>query len=200
MNSILKSDDQLVFDYVNGNEQALACLIHRHKRQIFYSISLLIKNKEEAEDVFQDTFVKVVYSLKSGNYYEDGKFLPWVMRIAKNLVIDHFRRLKKMPMIPNLVNEDGEDVDIFSILNIQKNDSYSIEKLELKKNIRSLIEKLPNEQKEVLLMRIYYDMSFKEIADFTSVSINTALGRMRYALINLKKMMEAENLELAIAG
>lgn len=198
MSSKLVDDNQLVFDYINGNEAALAELIQRHKRRIYSSIYLVIRDKELTEDIFQDTFFKVINSLKSGQYYEDGKFLPWVLRIAHNLVIDHFRRIKKMPTVPNIVNDEGEEIDIFSILNIQQNDNYSIEKNEFKKNMRMLIEELPAEQKEVLIMRIYYDMSFKEISDFTKVSINTALGRMRYALINLKKMLADKNVEIPV--
>lgn len=198
MSKQLIDDNQLVFMYVNGDESALAELVTRHKRRVYSSIYLVVRNKELTEDIFQDTFFKVINSLKAGNYYEDGKFLPWVIRIARNLVIDHFRRIKKMPTIPNVVNDEGEEVDIFSILNIQKNDNYNIEKAEFKKTMRQLVEELPSEQKEVLIMRMYYDMSFKEIAEFTQVSINTSLGRMRYALINLKKMLEDKNVEIPV--
>ena len=191
MKTIVKDDNQLVIDYINGDENSLGILLQRHKRKVFSSIYLLVRNRELTEDIFQDTFVKVIHSLKSGYYQEEGKFLPWVLRIARNLVIDHFRKDKK-------INEDGEQTDIFSVLNIQKSDDYEIEKKEFKKKIRSLIELLPIEQKEVLLMRVNYDMSFKEIADFSQVSINTSLGRMRYALINLKKMME-NNQQVVIA-
>ncbi len=194
----LIDDNHLVFDYINGNEAALAELVQRHKRRVYSSIYLIVRNKEITEDIFQDTFFKVINSLKAGQYYEDGKFLPWTLRIARNLVIDHFRRIKKMPTIPNIVNDEGEEVDIFSILNIQQKDEYSIEKTEFKKNMRRMVDELPTEQKEVLIMRMYYDMSFKEIADFTKVSINTSLGRMRYALINLKKMLEDKNVEIPV--
>ncbi len=198
MSNKLIDDNQLVFDYINGNEAALAELVQRHKRRVYSSIYLIVRNKEITEDIFQDTFFKVINSLKAGQYYEDGKFLPWTLRIAHNLVIDHFRRIKKMPTIPNIVNDEGEEVDIFSILNIQQKDEYSIEKTEFKKNMRRMVDELPTEQKEVLIMRMYYDMSFKEIADFTQVSINTSLGRMRYALINLKKMLEDKNVEIPV--
>ncbi len=191
-------DNQLVFQYIRGDENALAILVQRHKRKIYSHIYLIVRNKEITEDIFQDTFFKVINSLKSGQYYEDGKFLPWVMRIARNLVIDHYRRVKKMPTIPNVVNSEGEETDIFSILPIEQNDKYTIEKSEFKKTMRTLIETLPDEQKEVLVMRMYYDMSFKEISDFTKVSINTSLGRMRYALINLKKMLEEKNVEIPV--
>ena len=191
-------DNQLVFQYINGNENALSVLLQRHKRKIYSHIYLIVRNREITEDVFQDTFFKVINSLKSGQYYEDGKFLPWVMRIAHNLVIDHYRKVKKMPTIPNVINSEGEETDIFSILPIEESGKYSIEKSEFKKKIRALIETLPNEQKEVLIMRMYYDMSFKEIAEFTKVSINTSLGRMRYALINLKKLLEEKNVEIPV--
>ncbi|MCD6068644.1 MAG: polymerase subunit sigma-24 [Bacteroidetes bacterium] len=198
MNKRVIDDNQLVFLYINGDESALAELLMRHKRRIYSSIYLVVRNKEITEDIFQDTFFKVINSLKAGQYYEDGKFLPWVLRIARNLVIDHFRRIKKMPTIPNIVNDEGEEVDIFSILNIQENNDHQIEKSQFKKTMRNLVEELPSEQKEVLIMRMYYDMSFKEIADFTQVSINTSLGRMRYALINLKKMLEDKNVEIPV--
>jgi RNA polymerase sigma-70 factor (ECF subfamily) len=198
MDKRIIDDNQLVFLYINGDESALAELLKRHKRRIYSSIYLVVRNKEITEDIFQDTFFKVINSLKAGQYYEDGKFLPWVLRIARNLVIDHFRRAKKMPTIPNVVNDEGEEVDIFSILNIQKADEHEIEKSQFKKTMRDLVDELPSEQKEVLIMRMYYDMSFKEIADFTQVSINTSLGRMRYALINLKKMLEDKNVEIPV--
>ncbi len=191
-------DNQLVSQYLQGNEESLAILLKRHKRKVYSFIYLTIRNKEITEDIFQDTFFKVINSLKSGQYYEDGKFLPWVMRIARNLIIDHYRRAKKMPSIPNVVNSEGEETDIFSILPIEQVDNYSIEKMQFKKTIRGLIEKLPDDQREVLIMRMYYDMSFKEIADFTKVSINTSLGRMRYALINIKKMMKEKNVQIPV--
>jgi RNA polymerase sigma-70 factor (ECF subfamily) len=196
MKTIELDDNQLVVNYVNGDENALATLLHRHKRKVYSSIYLLVRNRELTEDIFQDTFVKVINSLKFGVYHEEGKFLPWVLRISRNMVIDHFRKNKKVQTIQYVVNEDGEEVDIFSLLNIQKNEDNEIEKKEFRKKIRALIDQLPDEQKEVLLMRIYYDMSFKEIADFTKVSINTSLGRMRYALINLKKMLEHSKQEI----
>jgi RNA polymerase sigma-70 factor (ECF subfamily) len=191
-------DNRLVKLYIKGNEDALAELIRRHKQRVYSHIYLLVRNRELAEDFFQDTFFKVIQSLKSGNYYEDGKFLAWVLRIAHNLVIDHFRRTKKMPSVPNVVTEDGEEVDLFSILKIEDDSRTPEEKQHIKKTIRGLIDELPYEQKEVLIMRTYYDMSFKEIAEVTNSSINTCLGRMRYALINLKKMMEDRRVEIAV--
>src|SRR6185437_5491635 len=191
-------DNRLVNLYIKGNEEALAILIKRHKQKVYSCIYLLVRNRTLTEDFFQDTFVKVIQSLKSGNYYEDGKFSAWILRIARNLVIDYFRKNKKMQTVPNVVNEDGEEVDIFSILKIESNDRSAEEKMYIKKTMRSLIEELPYEQKEVVIMRAYYDMSFKEISDMTNVSINTALGRMRYSLINLKKMMEERQIEIAL--
>jgi RNA polymerase sigma factor (sigma-70 family) len=191
-------DNRLVNLYIKGNEEALAILIKRHKQKVYSCIYLLVRNRTLTEDFFQDTFVKVIQSLKSGNYYEDGKFSAWILRIARNLVIDYFRKNKKMQTVPNVVNEDGEEVDIFSILKIESDDRSAEEKMYIKKTMRSLIEELPYEQKEVVIMRAYYDMSFKEISDMTNVSINTALGRMRYSLINLKKMMEERQIEIAL--
>lgn len=197
--SILHLDDnRLINLYVKGNEEALSVLIERHKRKVYSCIYLLVKNRTLTEDFFQDTFVKVIQSLKTGNYYEDGKFSAWVLRIARNLVIDYFRKNKKMRMVPNIVNEDGEEVDIFSVLKIEDEDRSSEEKMHIKKTIRSLIEELPYEQKETVIMRAYYDMSFKEISEVTDVSLNTSLGRMRYALINLRKMMEEQEIEIAL--
>jgi len=194
----LADDNQLVLDYLNGNEAALSELVQRHKKKIYSYIFMIVKNKELTEDIFQDTFFKVINSLKLGQYYEDGKFLAWALRIAHNLVIDHYRRIKKMPTVPNIINDDGEEIDIFSLLNIPQQNNYSIEKTEFKKDIRTLIEELSDEQKEVVMMRVYYDMSFKEIADLTQVSVNTSLGRMRYALINLKKKFEEKNIEIPV--
>ncbi len=191
-------DNRLVNLYIKGNEEALAILIKRHKQKVYSCIYLLVRNRTLTEDFFQDTFVKVIQSLKGGNYYEDGKFSAWLLRIARNLVIDYFRKNKKMQTVPNVVNEDGEEVDIFSILKIESYDRSAEEKMYIKKTMRSLIEELPYEQKEVVIMRAYYDMSFKEISDMTNVSINTALGRMRYSLINLKKMMEERQIEIAL--
>lgn len=198
MSMQLMDDNRLVKLYIKGNEEALSELIKRHKQRVYSHIYLLVRNRDLTEDFFQDTFFKVIQSLKGGHYYEDGKFLAWVLRIAHNLVIDHFRRAKKMPSVPNVFNEDGEEVDIFSILKIEDEGRSSEEKIHIKKVMRSLIEELPYEQKEVLIMRSYYDMSFKEIAEMTNSSINTSLGRMRYALINLKKMMEDRRVEITV--
>lgn len=185
MNRKLISDKDLVHLYVSGDESALATLLSRHKSKIYTSIYLLVKDRYLAEDIFQDTFIKVINTLKSGKYNEEGKFLPWVLRISHNLVIDHFRKEKRNPTI---TNQDG--FDIFDVLGFTEE---SIEDIKLReenhKELRTLIQQLPEEQKEVLIMRHYADLSFKEIADLTGVSINTALGRMRYALNNLRRMM-----------
>jgi RNA polymerase sigma-70 factor (ECF subfamily) len=185
-------DSVLVKDYINGNEKALEILINRHNQRISSFIYSKVLDRDVSEDIFQDTFIKVIKTLKKGNYSEEGKFLPWVMRIAHNLVIDHFRRNKRMPMF-----EGNDDFNIFSVIG---DDKLNVEKQLIKDQIDSdltlLIEELPDDQKEVLLMRIYRDMSFKEISENTGVSINTALGRMRYALINLRKIIEKHNIVL----
>lgn len=185
-------DSVLVKDYINGNEKALEILINRHNQRISSFIFSKVLDRDVTEDIFQDTFIKVIRTLKKGSYSEEGKFLPWVMRIAHNLVIDHFRRNKRMPKF-----EGNEDFNIFSVIG---DDQLNIEKQLIKDQIDSdlsnLIEELPEDQKEVLLMRIYRDMSFKEISENTGVSINTALGRMRYALINLRKIIEKNNIVL----
>lgn len=194
----LMDDNQLVFLYIDGDEEALTLLVHRHKKRVFSFILMILKNKELSEDIFQETFFKVIQSLKSGQYYEDGKFLPWVLRIARNLVIDHFRKIRKMPTVPNLVNEDGEETNIFDVIPSKENHNSVLERKHFKKSVRNIIGGLPQEQKEVIIMRMYYDMSFKEIAEFTNVSINTSLGRMRYALINMKKMVQKSRIEIPV--
>lgn len=195
----LLSDNELIHFYINGNEEALSVLVKRHKRRIFSYIFLITRNKALTEDVFQDTFFKVIQTLKKGQYNEEGKFLPWILRIAKNLIIDHFRKIKKMPGIAYVINEEGEETSIFDIIpepNVSTKDTEE-EKL-FKKQIRTIVNELPVEQKEVVIMRTYYDMSFKEISEITNVSINTSLGRMRYALINLKKMLEEKNVAIYV--
>lgn len=190
------NDNELVQLYISGNEETLAVLLHRHKRKIFSSIVIVVKDQQLAEDIFQDTFFKVIQTLKRGQYSEEGKFLPWVIRIARNLIIDHFRRAKKMPPVPVYINEEGEEISVFNSLSAPE-EPVKEEQRGFRKEIRGLISRLPADQREVVLMRLYYDMSFKEISEFTSVSINTALGRMRYALFNLKKMIEESKLEIA---
>ncbi len=194
----LLSDNELVQRYISGHEDSLGILLQRHKRKIFSSIIMVVKDHALAEDIFQDTFFKVITTLKRGQYSEEGKFLPWVIRIARNLIIDHFRKAKKMPPVPVYVNDEGEEVNVFSTLSSDEKFDLGVESNDVKKSVRSLINELPADQKEVVLMRVYYDMSFKEIAEFTNVSINTALGRMRYALFNLKKMIEERKMEVIL--
>lgn len=190
-------DHELVTRYTNGDESALETLIHRHKRRLFTYIFMIVKNRELSEDIFQDTFLKVVGTLKKGHYNEEGKFLPWVQRIAHNLIIDHFRKDNRMPTISGGTNEDGEEYSIFDIIKLREgNTEDKIVKKQVHKDLRLLVNMLPMEQKEVLMMRHYFDMSFKEISEQTNVSINTALGRMRYALINLRKLAKENNISL----
>ncbi len=188
------SDKELIGKYLNGNEESLEKLILRHKRKVFAYIVMVVKDDQLADDIFQDTFIKVIKTIKSGMYKEEGKFIQWVMRIAHNLIIDHFRRSKRLPM----VNNSSDEYDIFDTVRIT--DPSVEEQLisnQIHEDVRSLIELLPEEQKEVLMMRHYQNLSFKEIAEATDVSINTALGRMRYALINLRKIIREKNLILS---
>lgn len=185
-------DALLVKDYVSGNEKALEILIKRHESKIYGFIYSKISDRDISNDIFQDTFIKVIKTLKSNSYNEEGKFLPWIMRIAHNLIIDHFRKNKKMPMF--------RETEEFSIFSIMSDDSLTIENKiiadQVEMDLKRLIEELPSDQKEVLFMRIYQDMSFKEISEITGVSINTALGRMRYALMNLRKVIEKNQIIL----
>jgi len=192
------TDHELVELYLKGNEKGLETLLHRHKSKLFSSILVIVKDRALAEDVFQDTFLKVIQTLKKGQYNEEGKFLPWVYRISHNLIIDHFRRVKKMPPASIYYNEEGEEIHPLDKVSDTR-DVYqtSDETAKRKNNIRDLVHMLPADQREVVIMRTYYDMSFKEIADMTNVSINTSLGRMRYALINLKKMIEERKVEVS---
>lgn len=184
------SDSQLISQYKNGNEEAFSTLVNRHKKKIFTTIYMIVKDQYLAEDLMQEVFVKVVKTVKSGRYNEEGKFLPWVSRIAHNLAIDSFRKSKRYPTI---VMEDGSSV--FNTLEFSED---SMESRQIRQDthalLRDLIKELPDAQREVLMMRHYMQMSFQEIADATGVSINTALGRMRYALINLRKKMDKKNI------
>ena len=185
-------DSTLVSQYIHGNEEAFAELIKRHKSKVYSTIYLIVKDRYIAEDLLQDVFIKVIHKMKGGQYNEEGKFLPWVTRIVHNLVIDHFCREKRAPMINN-----GDDFDIFEVLgNYDESTEDRMVREQTYKDLKTLIHLLPSEQKEVLIMRHFGDMSFKEIADITDVSINTALGRMRYALNNLRKMMQSKELAL----
>ncbi len=186
------TDAVLVKDYINGSELALKHLINRHQLQIFNFINSKINDRDTSEDIFQDTFIKVIRTLKNGLYKEEGKFLPWIMRIAHNLVIDHFRKCNRIPTI-----ENKDEFDIFQFISDSApNAEHTLIEEQILKDIQKLIQELPEDQKEVLIMRLYRDMSFKEIADNTNVSINTALGRMRYAIINLRKLIDENKIIL----
>ncbi|MDA9025951.1 sigma-70 family RNA polymerase sigma factor [Flavobacteriaceae bacterium] len=192
MNSKSLSDAILVSQYINGDEPSLSILINRHQQRLYSFIYSKVYDRDVTEDVFQDTFIKVIKTLKLGKYNEEGKFLPWVMRIAHNLVIDYFRKNKRMPKFNN-----SKDFDIFSVLSDSAlNAEDKLVRSQIHNDIRNLVEELPEDQRTVLKMRMYNDMSFKEISENTSVSINTALGRMRYALINLRKLIEENNVIL----
>jgi RNA polymerase sigma factor (sigma-70 family) len=188
------ADDELIVSYLNGNENSLQQLILRHQRKIFTSIVVLVRDKELAEDIFQETFIKIINTLRSGNYQEEGKFIHWAIRIAHNLVIDHFRKHNRMPMV--------RDTDDYSVVNNLKLADENVEdrmvKDQLHKEVRMLIEELPFDQREVVIMRHFADMSFKEIAETTNVSINTSLGRMRYALINLRKLIKSRKISVSL--
>jgi RNA polymerase sigma-70 factor (ECF subfamily) len=188
------SDALLVSAYIEGSERALKQLIDKHQQRIFNFIFSKIHNREISEDIFQETFFKVINTLKTGRYNEEGKFLPWVMRIAHNLIIDHFRKNKRIPLF-----ENTDEFDIFQFIGDgSSNAEEALIDAQIQTDLQRLILELPEDQREVLMMRIYRDMSFKEIAENTGVSINTALGRMRYAVINLKKLIESHQITLLI--
>ncbi|MCK4639358.1 MAG: sigma-70 family RNA polymerase sigma factor [Bacteroidales bacterium] len=189
------TDKELVSKYLNGNQASLEKLIHRHKNKVFAYILMVVKDKQLADDIFQDTFIKVINTIRSGSYKEEGKFIQWVMRIAHNLIIDYFRKSKRIPVIDN----NSEDFDIFDTIKFT-DDSIEDRIItdQIHQDVRKLINLLPHEQKEVLFMRHYSEMSFKDIAEQTDVSINTALGRMRYALINLRKLIEQKDVILTV--
>jgi RNA polymerase sigma-70 factor (ECF subfamily) len=192
MANVQLPDAVLVSNYIAGDESALSVLIDRHQSKIFGFIYSKIGDRDTTDDIFQDTFIKVIKTLKSNNYNEEGKFLPWVMRIAHNLVIDHFRKSKKMPLF-----RETEEFSIFSIMSDQSlsmENRLITEQVEL--DLKRLIDELPSDQREVVLMRMYQDLSFKEIAELTGVSINTALGRMRYALLNMRKLIDKHQIIL----
>ena len=192
MRDNLTPDSKLVSNYIKGNEYALEILIKRHQQRLFSFIYSKVKDKDITEDIFQDTFIKVIRTLKKGNYNEEGKFLPWVVRISHNLIIDYFRKSNRMPKFRNT-----DEFDIFSVLGDGVlNAEKKIIKEQIHADVRELINELPEEQKQVLVMRMYNDMSFNEISENTGVSINTALGRMRYALINLRKLIEKNKIIL----
>jgi len=193
LKQIALSDQDLVQAYIKGDQSAIETLINRHRSKVYTYILLTIKNQPLAEDLFQETFIKVIQSLRSGKYRDNGRFLSWVIRISHNLIIDHFRKEKQM----NSVSNDDSEVDLF---NSKKLADQNIEEIivnnQIMSEIRLLINELPEDQREVVLLRHYGGLSFKEIAEQTGVSINTALGRMRYALINLRKLIKEKELVL----
>lgn len=188
----VNSDQELVQSYLKGNNTAFEVLLKRHQERIYTQIVLMVRDNEVADDIFQETFVKAIRTLKQGKYNEEGKFLPWVLRIAHNLCIDHFRKSKKMPMV-----RSDNDYDVFGTI---AQDDMNVEEQWVTDiihgDVRKLIEHLPKEQREVVIMRHYEGLSFKEIADKCNVSINTSLGRMRYALINMRKIIEQNSITL----
>jgi RNA polymerase sigma factor (sigma-70 family) len=186
------SDHELINLFVAGNVNALEALVLRHKDKLYTSIHFLVKDRYLAEDIFQDVFIRIIDTVRSGRYTDEGKFLPWAMRIAHNLCVDHFRKVKRTPTI-----RTGEDQDIFEVLNFTEPSAEDkMIRQQSHNRVRVMLDKLPEDQREVIILRHYADMSFKEIADITGCSINTALGRMRYGLINLRKMMVQKQIAL----
>src|SRR5678810_469374 len=186
------SDQQLIHLYMDGDAEALSSLVFRYKDKIYTSIYLLVKDKYLAEDIFQDSFIRIIDTLKGGRYTEEGKFLPWAMRIAHNLCVDHFRKVKRTPAI-----KTSDDRDIFEVLNFTEDGAdVKMMKRQSHDRVRQMLDLLPEDQREVIVLRHYADLSFKEIAALTNCSINTALGRMRYGLINLRKMMVEKQIAL----
>lgn len=185
-------DQQLIHLFMNGDASALENLIVRHKDKIYTSIFLLVKDKYLAEDIFQDVFIRVIDTIRSGRYTEEGKFLPWAMRIAHNLCVDHFRKVKRTPAI-----KTSDDRDIFEVINFSE-DGVDRKMMQSQSHgrVREMLDRLPEDQREVIILRHYAELSFKEIAALTNCSINTALGRMRYGLINLRKMMQEKQIAL----
>jgi RNA polymerase sigma-70 factor (ECF subfamily) len=186
------SDNELIHSFTSGNVNALEVLVLRHKEKLYTSIYFLVKDKYLAEDIFQDVFIRIIDTIRSGRYTEEGKFLPWAMRIAHNLCVDHFRKVKRTPTIRN-----SEDQDIFEVLNFTEDSAEDkMIKSQSHSRVKDMLDLLPEDQREVIILRHYGDMSFKEIASVTNCSINTALGRMRYGLINLRKMMMHKQIAL----
>ncbi|MGN6477703.1 MAG: RNA polymerase sigma factor [Flavipsychrobacter sp.] len=188
----LRSDSELIEAFIKGDEKALETIVYRYKDKIYTSIYMLVKDKYMAEDLFQDAFLKMIRTIRDGRYSEQGKFLPWAMRVAHNLCMDHFRKIRQQTPV---TLPDGQDIGALLGM-MEPGASQRMETRQVNESVRQLIEKLPEEQREVIVMRMYGDLSFKEISDITSVSINTALGRMRYALINLRRMIEDKQLVL----
>jgi RNA polymerase sigma factor (sigma-70 family) len=189
---VLLSDQELVHLYMGGNSAALSTLVLRYKSKLYTSIYLLVKDKYLAEDMFQDVFIRVIDKLSKGHYTEEGKFLPWIMRIAHNMCLDHFRKTKRLPVI-----KTSDDVDIFEVLNFSvKSVEERMITGESQDRVRKMLDMLPEDQREIIIMRHYADLTFKEIAALKDISINTALGRMRYGLINLRKTMIEKQIAL----
>ena len=187
-----KTDHELIHLFTDGNLDALEALVLRHKDKLYTSILFLVKDKYLAEDIFQDVFIRIIDTIRSGRYTEEGKFLPWAMRIAHNLCVDHFRKVKRTPTIKN-----SEDQDIFEVLNFTEDCAETkMIKRQSYNRVKDMLDLLPEDQREVIILRHYADLSFKEIAAVTNCSINTALGRMRYGLINLRKMMMQKQIAL----
>jgi RNA polymerase sigma factor (sigma-70 family) len=186
------TDNQLVKSFQEGSNSALEVLVNRHKDKIFTSISILVKDKYLAEDLFQDVFIKIIDTLRANRYNEEGKFLPWAMRTAHNLCVDHFRKVKRTPTITT-----SDDHDIFDVINVHADgaDKAMIQG-QSHDRVRKLLDLLPEEQREVIILRHYADLSFKEIAEMTNCSINTSLGRMRYGLLNMRKLMTEKQIAL----
>jgi RNA polymerase sigma-70 factor (ECF subfamily) len=188
----IMSDRQLVEAYHNGKEAAFNELLKRYKSKVYSKIMMYVRDRAVAEDIFQDTFVRAIHALKEGNYNEEGKFSAWILRIAHNLCIDYFRHVKKMPM-----TRERDEYNPFDFISSEERTSEEDRmKREVKADMKKLLSMLPDEQREIVIMRLNYDMSFKEIADQLDISINTALGRMRYALINLRKLIEKHRMEM----
>ncbi|MBM3432597.1 MAG: sigma-70 family RNA polymerase sigma factor [Bacteroidetes bacterium] len=186
------SDYELICSFQQGESAALETLVLRHKNRIYTSIKFLVKDEYLAEDILQETFIRIIDTLRSRRYAEEGKFLPWAMRIARNLCVDHFRKLKRTPTI-----KTGENQDLFEVLNFSEESSEDrMVRNQSHDRVRHLLDQLPADQREVIILRHFADMSFKQIAELTNCSINTALGRMRYGLINLRKMMTQRQISL----
>jgi RNA polymerase sigma-70 factor (ECF subfamily) len=186
------TDQQLIHLYMEGDANALATIVMRYKDKIYTSIYLLVKDKYLTEDIFQDVFIRIIDTLKGGRYTDEGKFLPWAMRIAHNMCVDHFRKVKRTPTI-----KTSDDRDIFEVLNFSEPGAdQKMMNGQSQDKVRKMVDLLPEDQREVIILRHYADLSFKEIADLTNCSINTALGRMRYGLINLRKMMTEKQIAL----
>jgi RNA polymerase sigma-70 factor (ECF subfamily) len=193
MNALECTDKELVESYRKGNHTSFELLINRHQVRIFSYIMMLVKDKQLADDIFQDTFIKIIRTIKNGTYKEEGKFIQWAMRIAHNLVIDHFRKSKRIPY-SDVQNDSYDFLENIGLADPSVEQQMITDQIH--EDLRQLITFLPEEQREVLYLRLYSEMSFKDIAELTNVSINTALGRMRYALINIRKMINEKNLVL----